>query len=123
MSYFAASEFYCPCPDPCIGKRDADVRLRLRLERVRELYGKPVIVNSGVRCEKHNAAVGGVVGPPPSEHVSGLGADLRCSSSRDRALLLGAALAAGFRRVGIAKTFIHVGASEELDQDVVWLYS
>jgi hypothetical protein len=120
VSYFAPVEFYCPCPDACVGKRDADARLRVRLERVRELYGKPVIVNSGVRCPAHNRKVGGV---DSSEHLSGLGADLSCRSSRDRALMLGAALAAGFRRVGIAKTFIHVGASEELDQDVVWLYS
>lgn len=119
MSYFAASEFYCPCPDQCVGKRDADARLRLKLERVRELYGKPIIVNSGVRCPEHNAAVGGV---RSSEHLSGLGADLRCVASRDRAMMLGAALAAGFRRIGLAKSFIHVGVSEELDQDVVWLY-
>ena len=119
MSYFQPAEFYCPCPDACVGKRDANARLRIKLERVRELYGKAIIVNSGVRCTKHNAAVGGV---DSSEHVAGLGADLRCSTSRARAFLLGAVLAAGFRRVGIAKSFIHVGASEELDQDVVWVY-
>lgn len=119
MSYFQPREFYCTCPNQCVGKRDADARLRLKLERVRELYGKPVYVNSGVRCPAHNVSVGG---KPDSEHLTGLGADLRCSTSRDRAFLLGAVLAAGFRRVGIAKTFIHVGASEELDQDVVWLY-
>jgi hypothetical protein len=119
VSYFKPAEFYCPCPDACVGKRDVDARLRIKLEHVRELYRKAIIVNSGVRCVKHNAAVGGV---DSSEHILGLGADLRCSSSRDRAFLLGAVLAAGFRRVGIGKNIIHVGASEELDQDVVWVY-
>lgn len=118
MSFFAASEFYCN--DGCIeGRKDGDPRLRLKLERTRELFGKPIVINSGWRCQKANAAAGGET---TSAHLTGEAADLACSDSRSRALLLGAALVAGFRRIGIAKTFIHVDVSETLDNDVVWLY-
>ena len=43
---------------------------------IREALGVPVHVNSGCRCEKHNAKVGGVKG---SNHTKGLAADLSCS--------------------------------------------
>jgi uncharacterized protein YcbK (DUF882 family) len=43
------------------------------LDPAREGYGKPVCVNSGYRCSKHNAAVGGVVG---SQHMRGEAADI-----------------------------------------------
>ena len=44
------------------------------LDPLREAYGKPIIVNSGYRCPKLNAAVGGAAS---SQHVKGEAADIR----------------------------------------------
>lgn len=44
------------------------------LNQVRELFGLPVIVNSGYRDAKHNARVGGV---STSEHLLAAAADIR----------------------------------------------
>lgn len=44
------------------------------LDPLREAYGKPIIVTSGYRCPKLNAAVGG---SPFSQHVRGEAADIR----------------------------------------------
>ena len=44
------------------------------LDPARERYGRPVAVNSGYRCQIHNAAVGGVRN---SQHTKGEAADIR----------------------------------------------
>jgi len=47
------------------------------LDPLREVYGKPIYVNSGYRCERLNALVGGV---PTSDHVKGRAADITVHS-------------------------------------------
>lgn len=47
------------------------------LEKIRTIYGKPIIVTSGYRCEKLNKAVGGAKG---SQHRLGQAADIRSVS-------------------------------------------
>jgi len=63
--------------------------------------------------------VGGV---KRSEHITGEAVDILTSTSRDRILITSLALDAGIRRIGIARTFIHVGVNNNLDQDVLWVY-
>lgn len=43
------------------------------LDPLREAWGKPIIVNSGFRCERLNKAVGGAAG---SQHKTGEAADI-----------------------------------------------
>lgn len=92
------------------------------LNRVRRLYGAPLMVNSGPRCPEHNRAEGGA---EDSEHVSTPGcegADVSCMGSRMRYLLTAAAFAAGVERIGVGASFVHLGVSERLDPRVLWLY-
>lgn len=49
------------------------------LEPARELIGCPIIVTSGYRCSKLNAAVGGV---KSSQHLQGLAADIISGNKR-----------------------------------------
>ncbi len=51
--------------------------LMVRLDEIREGYGKPIFINSAYRCPKLNEAVGGV---SSSYHQIGLAADLRFDS-------------------------------------------
>ena len=55
------------------------------LDSLREAYGKPIYVNSGYRCEKHNKAVGGV---PKSQHMRGEAADIHCDDNAKLAKLI-----------------------------------
>ena len=71
-NHFKVKEFACKCG---CGKQDIDQRVVDMAETIREALGVPVRVNSGCRCEKHNAKVGGVKG---SFHTKGLAADLSC---------------------------------------------
>ena len=74
---FKVSEFACKCG---CGFNIIDQRVINMAQAIREELGVPVKVNSGCRCEKHNARVGGVKG---SKHTKGLAADLSCSMGSD----------------------------------------
>ena len=113
--HFKLSEFACP---HC-GANNIKPEFIDRLEEVRKVYGKPMYITSGYRCAAHNAAVGGV---DSSAHTEGLAADVACSFAGDRMRLVEIAIGEGFRRIGIAKTFIHLDISTTLPQNVLWIY-
>ncbi len=67
IKYFRPEEFQCQCG---CGAKNIDHDLVVILEKIREHYGKPVRINSGVRCKTHNARVGGAAN---SQHLSTYG--------------------------------------------------
>ncbi|MCW1830249.1 D-Ala-D-Ala carboxypeptidase family metallohydrolase [Enterobacter asburiae] len=68
--HFSRSEFACHCG--C--KFDSiSPELITVLEDARAHFCAPVKINSGYRCEKHNAKIGGVTNSP---HVQGIAADI-----------------------------------------------
>ena len=71
---FTLDELKCKC-GKC-GSVLVDETLVARLQQIRDHFGKAVTVNSGYRCEKHNASpqVGGAKG---SRHLKGMAADFR----------------------------------------------
>lgn len=72
---FTRKEFACKCG--CgLGLNDGDINLELVevIQDVRDTFNKPVVINSGLRCEKHNKRVGGA---PKSQHLLGTAADIR----------------------------------------------
>lgn len=75
IKHFKRSEFACKCGKYCNGfPAEPNAKLVKVAERVREHFGAPVIVSSGVRCKTHNANVGGV---PNSRHTMGKAMDFR----------------------------------------------
>lgn len=68
---FNTKEFECSC-QKCEDQFISE-ELISKLQKVRDLYGKSIKVNSGYRCPEHNQAIGGKVG---SSHVSGLAVDI-----------------------------------------------
>ena len=101
---FLLSEFICPCGCHHDGV-PMDVGFMMKLQKVRDIYGKPMIVNSGYRCPAHNAAV---KGSPTSQHMLGLAADIQCDSFNDRYALVNAAFAVGMRGIGVYQSFVHL---------------
>ena len=82
---FNVSEFACKCG---CDFNIIDQRVINIAQTIREALGVPVKVNSGCRCDKHNAKVGGVkkkydkagnLISKGSNHMYGLAADLSCS--------------------------------------------
>lgn len=74
VRYFRKEEFRCKCGGKfCDGFPMMPERELVRLaDRVRSHFGSPMTVSSGVRCEKHNANVGGAAG---SRHMAGKAMD------------------------------------------------
>jgi uncharacterized protein YcbK (DUF882 family) len=97
-------EFLCPC----CGRGKAARLLVLCLDLLRAAWGEPVIVNSGWRCEAHNAAVGGAKN---SRHKTGCAADIRAPNGGDRAAF--AALTARLYglpgwEIRVRDSFVHI---------------
>lgn len=66
--HFDSSEFDCKCG---CGKRPQTMppqELLDCLEKIREAFDAPIIINSGYRCQEHNARVGGA---KSSRHLKG----------------------------------------------------
>lgn len=64
IKYFDKSEFKCKCGGRyCNGYPAKPKKLLVQnADNVREYFGAPAIVSSGVRCDTHNKNVGGVSG-------------------------------------------------------------
>ena len=116
MTYFTNEEFQCKCGQCPV--KTVDPVLLSRLNGLRAEYGKAIYVTSGIRCEEQNRKVGGV---NDSAHLDGQAADIFCTSSHDRWLLLSHAVGL-FNRIGIGTTFIHLDVSEDHPKEVIWLY-
>lgn len=112
MNYFTEEEMQCPC----CGKSNMDTEFMFRLNKAREMANIPFVINSGYRCEKHNAEVGST----SRNHVEGKAADIKCTEGWKRLRIVRALLNVGFSRLGISKTFIHVD-SMPLNASI-WVY-
>jgi len=113
--YFSEQELRCPC----CGKNEMQAEFLSELDNLRVAVGGPITLNSAFRCPSHNAAVGG---KPNSAHVRGLAADVRATDGRTRYKVLRAAYQVGFKRIGLANTFVHVDTDDFLPQEVAWTY-
>ena len=72
-AHFLMDEYACDCAGYCDGWPAAmDPELLEKIEALRCYFDQPIIITSGVRCERRNAEVGGI---PNSWHLSGHAAD------------------------------------------------
>lgn len=93
-----------------------------RLQALRTEYGRPMRVTSGYRHPTH--PVEARKGHSNGEHTLGTCADIACANGTERYHLVRLALKHGFTRIGIAKTFIHLGiGGGELPAPVLWEYA
>lgn len=122
LKYFELSEF--DSPDQENSGVNMDHTFLRMLDKAREIAGIPFKINSAYRSETHNLKVGGV---PRSEtnrgssHLYGFAADISCTNSNHREIIVRSLIKAGFTRLGVAKSFIHVD-NDPNKVDALWLY-
>lgn len=101
-------------PNPCDIFPESSL---LRLDRARQLAGIPFVVNSSYRSPAYEVSKGR---SGTSAHCHGRAFDIKCRSSRERFKIVSSALNAGFTRIGIYPSFVHLDDSPEHDQCVIW---
>ena len=117
MKYFNLSEFDSPdFPNSGI---NMDKKFLLKIDTAREIAGVPFKITSGYRTKEQNEKVGGVEN---SSHIIGHAADIACSNSVYRFKIITSLLKAGFTRIGIADSFIHVDNDPSKSGNVIWTY-
>lgn len=114
---FTADEFRCKHT----GREGMQPEFMARLQALRTEYGKPIKVTSGYRHPTH--PVEARKQRSDGEHTRGLCCDIACADGRARFELVSLALKHGFTRIGIAKTFVHIGlGGPGLPANVIWEY-
>lgn len=98
---FSEKELRCKCRCKLFIQNDDALD---KLQALRTFLGRPLVINSATRCEKHNAAEGGA---PGSLHLTGQAFDLAIGD-HDRKVLLEAAGTVGFTGFGFGQNFLHV---------------
>ena len=115
--YFKDSEFRKCTPSCTID--DMDAGFLALLDKVREKAGIPLVLNSAYRSKEWDKSKGR---SGNSAHTKGKAVDIRCNTSANRYKIVSAALACGIKRIGIAKTYIHLDNDSSLAQNVIWDY-
>jgi zinc D-Ala-D-Ala carboxypeptidase len=117
LKHFNLSEFDSP-DAPGSGSQMKEDFLK-KLDAARGIANVPFKINSGFRTVAHNKKVGG---KSDSAHTKGYACDTAYSSGSEGFKILTGLLAAGFNRIGIAKTYIHADCDPSLPPNVIWTY-
>ena len=117
---FDHSEFACRCG---CGANSVSPDTLYKIEAARIDSDIPYIITSATRCEEYNEFVGGV---NDSAHLIlfdySFALDIACDESCKRYIIVNSLLRAGFNRIGISDTFIHVDDSPVKQANVIWTY-
>jgi len=122
LKYFKLSEFDCPFEEGSGSKMKPE--FLEKLDEAREIAGIPFKITSGYRTKEYNEDLikRGYKASRNSSHLKGLAADISVKDSKSRFIVFNSLLLAGFTRIGIADTFIHVDLDTDKTQNVIWTY-
>jgi zinc D-Ala-D-Ala carboxypeptidase len=118
FKYFNYSEFDSP-DEPGSGEKYMSKEFIEMLSEARDCAGIPFFILSGYRTRKHNATLKNSV--KNSTHCLGIAADIRCRTSDERWNIIDSLLFAGFNRIGIGESFLHVDLKQS-NQNKIWTY-
>lgn len=114
MNYFSDNELRCKCG---CGKLVHEPKALAKLNALRQLAGRPLILTSAYRCENHPNEVSK---SKPGTHNQGIAFDIKTTPA-EQVELIPLALSLGFKGFGLAKTFLHVDCREQ-DHVSAWHY-
>jgi uncharacterized protein YcbK (DUF882 family) len=115
--YFSEAELRCKHTGQChMQERFMDVLLAIRKE-----WGKPMKITSGYRHWSH--PVEAAKGHKNGEHTKGLCVDVAITGGVEAAKLAMIAMKHGIVRIGVARTFLHLGMGDpSLPAPALWSY-
>ena len=121
---FSRLEVQCPCG---CGANLINPFLVEKLQKIRNIIGRPIIITSGVRCEFYNTSIKASMNSShiPDSYGMGNAVDIACTNSKDRYELVELSQKF-FKRIGISGGsyggIVHLDVDKEKDQEVMWLY-
>ena|SRR5699024_5197993 len=115
LRYFSLNDF--DSPDEPGSYKNMKRSMMLLIDSIRKDIGRPIIVNSAYRTEKHNEKVGGV---ESSSHRNGWALDVHCPDNQFRLAFIKSAIKHGVSRIGIYRTFIHIDMDPDKPQNTMW---
>ena len=95
------------------------------LQEARTIAETPFRITSGFRTQSYHDDLGRrgyKTSKGRSAHQDGYAADISCKDSKKRWLIINSLLLAGFNRIGIAATFLHVDNSPVKTSNCIWTY-
>lgn len=121
--YFKFSDFDSP-DEPGSGEKYMDREFLYKLATAREHAQIYFVINNGHRTSQYNQLLirKGYKASPNSSHLKGLAADISAVSGRQKMVIVRSLILAGFTRIGIGDTFIHVDLDREKTQNTIWTY-
>lgn len=115
---FKKEEFDCSAT----GENNMQHEFMSKLQAIRTEFGKPIKVTSGFRSKQHPIEARKTTSN--GEHTQGNCADIYCDNGADRFRLISLALKHGITRIGVAKSFLHLGiGGVGLPNNVIWEYN
>jgi len=123
LRYFKLHEFDSP-DEPGSGAANMDPGFLRMLDNARHYSGIPYKITSGFRTQAHHDSLTarGYKTSPTSAHLQGYAADIYARSNHARMMVVYGLIKAGFNRIGVGRTFIHVDDHPGKRPDVMWLY-
>ena len=127
LNYFNFQEFDSPdeigSGMPKSKGGQMDLEFLHKLDEARMLAGTPFKITSGYRSQAYNKDLRkrGYKASNNSSHCKGCAVDIAVNSGLQRSAIVCSLVKAGFTRIGIAKTFVHVDLDKE-KQNSIWLY-
>jgi uncharacterized protein YcbK (DUF882 family) len=118
LNYFDLAEFDQP-GSPGTHKQ-MDINLLMIVDNMRNRSGIPYTITSAYRDEEYNKSIGGVEN---SSHCKGLAVDIAAPTSKQKFLIIEAALHFGIQRIGVGSNFIHIDIDDkDKPAKVCWTY-
>ena len=114
---FTFLEYGCNCQQ-CVYKDGLQISLPLveKIQKIRDAYGWPLKINSGIRCPTWNESEGGLPGSYHLPEQGCLACDISMRDRRGRILIVKMSLELELS-VGVYKTFIHV---DDRKNQIIW---
>ena len=116
---FPVQELRCKCPVcMCQVPNEINPESLVRLQKLRDILGFPLYINSAYRCYKHKREA---IKAVPGRHNKGMAFDISVSWGERRMNIVREATKLGFTGFGFANTFLHI----DDDGDVLrsWSYT
>lgn len=120
-SRFTEADFACKCGTGCgKGYKDMDSDFLMKLFKLRDHVGLPMVITSAYRCDKHPESKR----RPTSAHTTGHAVDFKVLDGKAAFMFMTSALAVGLTRIGWNQdhNFFHIDAAPNLPQNVLFKY-